>query len=184
MSTEFAFDGSASSKSTSPWREEGGVIYFSVTSDGTTGDGWIRRLRNNNFRLHSYAKQVLCSPDFKPTSGVTTEVAVLKGVLFEDNDRTTEKVCAEADKRNLLKSNVELACLIRDKFMDKDIKAMGLSWIVAICEPFSDSDDSPVGLMGPSLGGVGGWFCAGDGHPLRAWPRDSGFAFVLRQVGY
>ena len=29
---------------TRSWREEDGVIYFSVTSDGTTGEDWITRL--------------------------------------------------------------------------------------------------------------------------------------------
>lgn len=73
--------------SPSSWREEDNVIYFSVTCDGTTGEDWIKRLEGKGFHVGDYAKQVLRSPDFKPTSGVTTEVAVLKGVLFLDNDR-------------------------------------------------------------------------------------------------
>src|SRR3989344_8863779 len=83
------------------WREEDGAIYFSVTSDGTTGEDWIKCLEGKGFRVGDYAKQVLRSPDFKPTKGLTTEVAVLKGMLFEDNDRITKKIRAEADKRKL-----------------------------------------------------------------------------------
>src|SRR3989344_3005062 len=71
------------------WREENGVIYFSVTSDGTTGGQWIARLEKRGYRLSDYAKRMLRSPDFKPTKGVTTEIAVLKGMLFADNDRLT-----------------------------------------------------------------------------------------------
>ena len=100
-------------ESTRNWREEDGVIYFSVTSDGTTGEDWINRLEGNGFRVGDYAKQVLRSPDFKPTNSVTTEVAVLKGMLFEENDRITKKIRAEADKRKLGKPEPELACLIR-----------------------------------------------------------------------
>ncbi|MEX1120240.1 MAG: hypothetical protein WEB94_00595 [Candidatus Paceibacterota bacterium] len=121
------------------WREEDDVIYFSVTSDGTTGEDWIKRLKGNGFRVGDYAKQVLRSPDFKPTSGVTTEVAVLKGMLFEDNVRITKKIRAEADKRKLGKPEPELACLIRLKFTDKEIEAMGLIWIFAMHEPINDS---------------------------------------------
>src|SRR3989338_4837086 len=95
------------SEPTRSWREEDGVIYFSVTSDGTT------------------------------------EVAVLKGMLFEDNDRITKKIRAEADKRKLSKPNAELACLIREKFTDKEIEAMGLWYIVAMHEPINDSDGDP-----------------------------------------
>src|SRR3989338_4470544 len=121
------------------WRKEDGIIYFSVTSDGTTGEDWIKRLGGNGFRVGNYAKQVLRSPDFKPTNGVTIEVAVLKGILFEDNDRITKKIRAKADKRKLQKPNAELACLIREKFTDEDIEAMGLWYIVAMHEPINHS---------------------------------------------
>src|SRR3989344_4056544 len=60
------------------WREEDGVIYFSVTSDGMSGGEWIKRLESKGFRVGDYAKNVLRSKDFKPTEGVVTEVAVLK----------------------------------------------------------------------------------------------------------
>ena len=129
------------------WREEGGVIYFSVTSDGITGEEWINRLEDKGFRVSDYAKVLLRSPDFKPTSGVTTEVAVLKGMmLFGGNDRTTKKIRAEADNRKLTKPNAELACLIREKFTDKEIEGMGLWWIV-VMDPIKDSGGVPL-LLG------------------------------------
>ncbi len=113
-------------------RIEDDVSYLSVTSDGTTGEDWIKRLEGNGFRVGDYAKQVLRSPDFKPTSGVTTEVAVLRGCLFEDNDRITKKIRAEADKRKLTKPNAELACLIREKFTDKEIDRSGANFCIKI----------------------------------------------------
>jgi len=79
------------------WRKEDGVIYFSVTSDGTTGEDWIKRLDGNGFCVGDYAKQVLHSPDFKPLVGLTTQkVAVLKGTLFDDDGRITKKMAASA----------------------------------------------------------------------------------------
>ena len=94
------------------WREEEGVIYLPpLITDGTTGEGWIKRLERNGFRVGDYAKQVLCSPDFKPTNGVTTEVAVLKGMLFDDQSRIASNIRAYAeafrtpDKRKLSKPN-------------------------------------------------------------------------------
>ncbi len=163
------------------WREEDGVIYFSVTSDGTTGEDWIKRLEGNGFRVGDYAKQVLRSPDFKPTSGVTTEVAVLKGMLFEDNDRITKKIRAEADKRKLSKPNAELACLIREKFTDKEIEQMGLWYIVAMHEPVSDSVGDPR-LLHADRGDVGRWLSAYGVRPGSGWDRDYGFAFAVSQV--
>lgn len=163
------------------WREEYGVIYFSVTSDGTTGEDWIKRLEGNGFRVGNYAKQVLRSPDFKPTSGVTTEVAVLKGMLFEDQSRITSKIRAEADKRKLSKPNAELACLIREKFTDKEIEAMGLIWIVAMHEPINDSDGDPH-LLGASRDDDGRWLRAYRVRPGDGWDRGSGFAFAVSQI--
>jgi hypothetical protein len=125
------------------WREEDGVIRFSVTSDGTIGEDWIARLKKKGFRVGDYAKQLLLSDEFKPTSGVTHEVAVLKGMLFSDNDRITSKVRAEATCRNLSVPKAEVACLIREKFTDKELEAMGLWLIIVMHEPIKNSDGSP-----------------------------------------
>ena len=181
MALRFLRDELSVSEPTRSWREEDGVIYFSVTSDGTTGEGWITRLESNGFRVGDYAKQVLRSPDFKPTNGVTTEIAILKGMLFEDNDRITKKIRIEADKRKLSKPNAELACLIREKFADKEIEAMGLWYIVAMHEPINDSVGVPV-LLGVGRSGGGRWLDAYYVRPARRWSRDGGFAFAVSQV--
>src|SRR3990167_10606397 len=125
------------------WRERDGVIHFSVTSDGTTGEEWIKRLESKYFRVGKYAKDMLFSKNFKPTSGVTTEVVVLKGMLFKDDDRITKKIRVEADKRKLEKPNAEVACLIREAFTNEEITAMGLVWVVAMHEPIKDTNGDP-----------------------------------------
>lgn len=169
------------------WREQDGVIYFSVTSDGTTGEAWIKRLEGKGFRIGDYAKSLLQSPDFKPTSGVTYEIAVLKDMLFEDSDREdsdriTKNIRAEADRRKLQKPNAEVACLIREKFSDKELKAMGLWWIIVMHEPIKDFDGDPL-LLGVDRRGGGRWLRAFCDCPGRGWGRGDGFAFVLSQVG-
>lgn len=181
MALRFLRDELSVSEPTRSWREEDGVIYFSVTSDGTTGEGWITRLESKGFRVGDYAKQVLRSPDFKPTNGVTIEVAVLKGMLFEDQSRITSKIRAEADKRKLSKPNAELACLIRKKFTDKEIEAMGLRYIVAMHEPINDSDGDP-NLLSADRDSGGRWLDAYYGRPDDRWGRDDGFAFAVSQV--
>lgn len=169
------------SEPTRSWREEDGVIYFSVTSDGTTGEGWITRLESRNLRVGDYAKRVLRHEGFKPTNGETTEVAVLKGMLFEDNDRITKKIRAVADKRKLGKPNAELACLIREKFTDREIEAMGLMWIIAMHEPIEDSGGDSD-LLGACRRGGGRWLDACGGGPRYGWDRGDGFAFAASQV--
>ena len=163
----------------SAWREMDGVICFSVTSDGTTGEEWISLLEEG-FMPSPYTKSVLRSPDFKPTRGVTTELAVLKGMLFGDNDRITRKIRAVADERKLRKPNAEVACLIRQKFTDREIEAMGLHVIVTMHEPIADfqgtstlfrvTGSSSCGLRADH-GGLGDRF-----------NRGHGFAFIVRQA--
>ena len=125
------------------WTEKDGVIRFSVTSDGITGEEWISRLESKSFRVSDYAKSVLSSKGFKPTSGITYEIAVLKGEIFSDNDRITKNIRKEAKNRKLSDPNAEVACLAREKFSDKELEAMGLYWIVAMHEPIKDSDGDP-----------------------------------------
>ncbi len=160
------------------WHEHDGVIYFTVTSDGATGAEWIARLKKKGFRVSDYAKQVLLSKNFKPTTGVTTEVAVLKGMLFEDNQRITKNIRKNAEDRKLETPNAEIACLIREKFTDEDIEAMGLVWIVVMHESINDSDGDPYLLGADRLVG-GHWLCAYYVSPGSKWNRVSGFAFSL-----
>jgi len=148
---------------------------------GTTGGQWIKRLKKKGFRVSSYAESLLFSPDFKPTKGVTTEIAILKGMLFEDSDRITKKICDDADRRKLRKPNPEVACLIRETFSDEEIKAMGLWWITVMCEPIKDSAGDPH-LLNAHRDGHGRWLDADYDSPDRRWNREGGFAFAVSHV--
>ena len=169
------------SEPTRAWREQDGVIYFSVTSDGKTGPEWITHLEAKGDRVGDYAKQLLCSDDFQPINGIIYEIAVLKGMLFNDKDRITKKIRSSASERQLTTPNVEVACLIRDKFTDEEIEAMGLTWIVTMHEPIKDSDGN-LRLLRADRGGDGRWLSADYDGPDCGWGRDGGFAFVTSQV--
>ncbi|OJI09241.1 MAG: hypothetical protein COV08_01415 [Candidatus Vogelbacteria bacterium CG10_big_fil_rev_8_21_14_0_10_49_38] len=176
-------------KPTRLWREEDGVIYFSVSSDGTEGVDWIKRLEAGGFRVGDYAKQVLRRPDlpcrpagFKPTSGVTTEIAVLKGMLFGDRDFTTSNIRDLATtRRKLITPNAEVSCLILEKFTDREIEAMGLLSTVVMHEPINDSDGDPS-LLGAHRLDEGRWLVAYDDKLDYSWSRDYGFAFAVSQA--
>jgi hypothetical protein len=165
----------------SKWIEKDSVIRFSVTSDGTTGEEWIARLESKGFRVGDYAKSVLRSKSFKPTNGVTYEIAVLKGEIFSDNERITKNIRKEAKNRKLSAPNAEVACLIREKFSDKELEVMGLYWIVAMHEPIKDSDGDSK-LLSADRDDDGSWLRTGYGSPGSEWHRSNGFAFVVSQV--
>ncbi len=102
-------------------------------------------------------------------------------MLFEDNDRITKKIRTEAANRKLETPNAEIACLIRELFTDKEIKAMGLTWIVAMHELIKDSDGDPDLLFANRLDD-GRWLRAAYDEPDRGWNRGNGFAFAVSQV--
>ena len=163
------------------WLEKDGVIYFSVTSDGTSGEEWVKRLRGNRFRVGCYARHLLCSPSFVPTSDITTKVAILKSMLFKDNDLVKSKICAEAKRRKLSKPNAEVACLIREKFSDADIKAMGLICIVAMHESSCAMGYGPY-LLDANRYDDGRWLGTYDVGPGNGWCHGYGFAFAVSQT--
>ena len=150
-------------------------------TDGTTRRQWIKRLEKKGFRVCDDAKQLLLSSEFKPTKGVIHEVVIIKGDYWKkDDERTTANIRAEADKRKLEKPNAEVAFLIREKFTDKELEAMGLTWIIVMHEPIKDSDRGPHSLSMGRLEGDG-WLYAIYGTPDSRWNHDDGFAFVVPQ---
>ncbi len=162
------------------WYEQDEIIYFTVTSDGTPGTGWIRWLMDNNLRITDYAMQMLLSPDFKPTKGIVTKVGVMRGELFSEYERYTESIRAEADKRKLTKPNPEIACLIMKQLTEKQIKDMDLTWIAVMHEPIIDSKGD-LRLLIVELIDVGLRLRSSGGKPEGVWSCQTGFAFVVSE---
>jgi len=71
--------------------------------------------------------------------------------------------------------------LIREKFTDEDLEAMGLVWLVTMHEPIKDSDGDPS-LLHAGRGGGGRWLFACWGDPGHGWGCGGGFAFAVSQV--
>lgn len=121
------------------WREQDGIIYFSVTSKGMTGKEWIKHFEKKHLKIGYVAECALLSEAFKPNMGVTTEVIILKGMLFQTEWISIKKIRAFAAKRKLTEPNLEVGCLIRDTFSDEDIEAFGLTEIVTMHKRINDS---------------------------------------------
>jgi len=156
----------------------GSLVYFTVTTDGTTGPRWVERLAHGGARVDAGAKRALCSNEFRPTTGVTTEIVVLKGNLFKDEHRGIRYICGEAASGSLRRPNAEIACLIREAFSDQDLADMGLFSIVVMHEPIYDPTRRPR-LLGASRDDGGHLLCTMLEDPNEALPFGTGFAFVV-----
>lgn len=163
------------------WREQDDVIYFSVTSDGTTGAEWISRLKSKGIEICDYAKHILYYKGFNPSSGITYEIAVLKGKIFRIEDSINSKIFKEAKKRKLTKPNFEIACLMREKFSDKELDDMGLDFLVTMHKPLIDPTGGNGSLYGLRFG-IGSYLHASFFHSDDHWPTRTGFAFVVSQT--
>lgn len=174
--TAFLEDSAQISKVTRLWWEWDSVIYFSlsITSDGTTGLSWIRRLENRGIDVSDPAKEILQSPAFKPTRGVTTNIAVLRASTCLGQD-----LYAEGSQRNLSKLNAEMACYLREKLSDKEIQAMGLQRISIVHDRIQIPHDLCLAVL--SLRQRGGNHCLGadSSDHLNSQSRYSGYGFAF-----
>lgn len=161
------------------WREEEEVIYLTVTSDGTTGPDWINRFADRKRGVSGYARMILDSPCFVTTSGVTSEIAILKSSLFGKAGPTNYDARAEGDRRNQRAPTPEIACLLRYGFTDYEMGRMGLSRIVVMHEPLMARVNDPRVLLVLETFDRNESLIACPGREEYQWGRDTGFAFEV-----
>ncbi len=153
---------------------------FTVTSDGRTGEEFIRDFKRNDYRVGDYASDVMRKPAFVATNDKTYRLGLIKGEEFSDAERSTKNICAEAARRGWLTPPAEVAPLLRETVSDEEIKHLGLWWLVVMHEPIIDSDGG-ARLLGLHRHGGGQWLDTRYGKPGRRWGREDGFLFLLPQ---
>ncbi len=167
------------------WRMKDRIIYFSVTSDGTTGEEWIARLEAKRGReLDDDAKAVLNHKDFQPSSGVTTEIAVFPGTFFSNFERTTKGISFKTRHESMFTPNHEVACLIYEKFTIRDIEAMGLWDIVVMHEPVKIMSYHMLLKVNGEREKDNTVLSTHIDTPHSIWGTGHGFAFVISQSSF
>ena len=138
------------------WREKdndgNSIIRFTVTSDGKTGPEWIKFFKDNKYQLgfgfFISIEKILNSENFVASRNFTYDVVVLKGNIVKDNRRHIERMFREGKKKGYQRPPIEIACLIREKFTNEEIKKMGLWTIVIMHEPVKDDhQESPHNIV-------------------------------------
>ncbi|MEQ1500289.1 MAG: hypothetical protein ABL917_02895 [Parcubacteria group bacterium] len=161
--------------------EEDGIIYFWVKRDGPSGQDWITRLNEGGVRTDPLASQVLLSSNFNPKSGIWTKVAIVRGDHFSDEDRVTGKIFADMDRRGWSKADVELACLVREKVTDMEMRRLGLVWIPVMHDPVEEPTHGTV-LLTLYAGCDSSFLGAYEGRLDYKWGGKYGFACVVSEV--
>ncbi|NTW30919.1 MAG: hypothetical protein HGA33_06560 [Candidatus Moranbacteria bacterium] len=162
------------------WQEKNGIIRFGLVSDNTSGLEWNDRLESQGIRVSGWARGALRSNNFIPTCGVY-EVVVFREVWWR-YPRTIEKIIRTAQKKGFVRLTLETACLMRERFLNEELRKMGFRQIIFMHDPIDDDTLlSPFRLCMP---------CDESGRYLNV-VRDndtlvdrvgSGFAFVARSA--
>jgi hypothetical protein len=158
-----------------------GVTYATLpASDGTTGPGWIKRLKSKGFLVGYYAQGLLKSKDFKPTTGVVYKLAILPGTFFSSSERITRNIRPEGQKRKWQEFNPEAICILRENFSDEELEKMGFQYIVGIHEPVQIHGGRYFLCAGRV--GDGRWLDTRWADPEHQWGDGGAFAWPLLQV--
>lgn len=160
--------------------DDEGNIHFTLTSNGFTCEQWEQQLGRLCYQFRNWTCDILRRARELPTNGVTYHIVVCPGDKISDFKRTTNKLCAWADKKGWVRPHWEVACLICNTFTKKQLEQMGLD-IVTMHKPIKDSvGNQSFLLVGCGVGGRR--LHAYAISPNRQWTDDCGFAFVIPQV--
>ncbi|KKP89859.1 MAG: hypothetical protein UR94_C0033G0011 [Parcubacteria group bacterium GW2011_GWA2_36_10] len=164
------------------WRiGDDGIIYSSVKSCSisTSGSDWLKNLKRRRFTIDGVAPEILRSKNFQASPDGTYEIAIFRGSLLAECERSSNKIRIRASHCHFFTPGTDLACLIRDNFSDEEIRAMGLKRIIVMHQPIYDSHGIPS-LLALGCDGAGRWLSAYHQTDRDDWGREEeGFAFVV-----
>ncbi len=117
-----------------------GLIRLTVTSEGVTGNEWIKRL--GLWKRDSYSsggpRKMLRSSQFVPTA-CEHKVVIIHPDAFHPDLRTYSEVLATAKDLGLRQPNMELACLLATCLAESDWKSIDLLGAYVCHKPFEIS---------------------------------------------
>lgn len=152
---------------------------ITVKTLGLTGPQWIERLEKNKYRIGSYAKEILNSPDFKPCeSGEQIEIAFISVKDMDKSLATTQEIKAYAKSKGYGNAYPEIALLVREAISDEEMEKMGFWYIASLHDPIKDSDGLPSVLRAYRSDG-GRWVDACWDFPDDQWNTSGAFAFPV-----
>jgi len=123
------------------WWEEDNVIYLDITSNGFSGQEWLRYKKVIS-DSNSFTRSLLLSPKFSVTpNGLTQRIAILKYNFFKDyNDRTTRNILLEGKKHHWYNPRADLALQVFSLLTFDDMKEMGIGQIIPMHRPITDNN--------------------------------------------
>ncbi len=156
------------------WVDVGdGPFRFTVLSDGTSLDQWMRELDFNND-----SDFILSSSDFRATNGSITGMVIMPHWLFNPEDLTPIKVREKANRMGFVNPTLEQTCLIRRIFPRDRAIDVGLERFVAMHDPIKDEHGGPS-LLSVEFSSNDLYLSVANGRSESKFSGNSGFIFAL-----
>lgn len=150
--------------------DERGDVYFTVTSNGMTWEGWKFHFLESGVYLWPSARLLFEATEETPTENVSYDIVVHPGLWTE---WTTAEFRVLAEMRGWGKPNLEASCLLLSAYLSG---GMGTEAIVSAHEPFIHPDGTArllgaVHKAGPNSAYLDAWL-------NERWPVGHRFAFL------
>ena len=129
--------------------ENSTVIGFTLISKHRTGLEWLNYFKKSKHSMSddfTGVEELLESKHFKISPYVTKfEIAVLNNEVVPSfyPRPLINTIIEEGGRRNWKQPSMEIACLIREKFTNKEIQEMGLWSIFVLHPPYFDFEELP-----------------------------------------
>lgn len=145
-------------KVVSKWREENGVIYLSLPliDEGKTINEWIETVGSK--KVDKYCEKVevwdrgeysalnsLCT-NYKARASIT-QIAILRGSFFKEEELTDEYIRAEGAKRGLLEPDPGIMLCLAEVISPSEFREMGFEEIVGMHKRLPASPRCGAGLL-------------------------------------
>lgn len=126
------------------WIKKDGIIHFTVESTGRNGHDWSVRLHQAGFEKSGNAEETLRSTKFTPSIGVY-KIAVMPIPVSLHRAFSMGEILNHTEKKGLTKRPpADVACLIREQFLDIELREMGLGSIMVMHEGICNSAGDDV----------------------------------------
>ena len=155
------------------WNDE--VVYLLVTSNGKTGDEWIKYLNNQGVGMDPHTVGVEgVLQNLEPTNNNQIILAVYRSGSGEH----ISEIRAKAHKSGWVLANAEIACLVQDKYTSRNLyEAMGFLRLAIMHEPICGNAN--LLTLRPVCGSVANSYLGTTTVDTGVYASGVGFVFVV-----
>lgn len=111
-------------------------VFFTLPpTDGTSGPGWLDRLRRQGYAIGPNVEEILRSRSFAPTRGLIYHIAAVRSAHWAPGEIRLADPLAYFIRRRFRTMHPEAICMMREFFGRDDFKRLGISWLAGLHSP-------------------------------------------------